>query len=867
MDQLRDQNRTPESNARSSRLAHACVVVAIVLTGMAGILSWRISQRAREDAAWVAHTYNVTGELELTLRNLNDVETGARGFALTGQDWFLEPYRSGSYATRLDLEKLRTLISDNPSQQRLLGVLAEQVRTRLDAAANLVKAQQNSGKFSNSSYLDQGKEVMDKVRASIAGMEDQEKLLLEQRTQRVQKIRRLTALVIGFSSILGIVFLSIAGLTVSREMRVATKAQAEVKALNLDLERRVEQRTAALEAESSARLESEGRLAAVIKSAMDSIISVDDEQRVVLFNQAAEKMFKCPQNEAMRQPITDFIPNMGGLGEGGVTNQATGLHEALWAVRTNGEKFQIEASISQNEIAGRQMFTVILRDVTERKLTEQMRDRLAAVVDSSDDAIIGKTLDGTIVAWNLGAEKVFGYSAAEMVGKSMLILLPPERINEESDILRRIGAGESVEHFETVRVRKNGAKIDISATISPIRDGQGVVVGVSKIARDITGRKLAEEALREKERRLSESQRIAHIGSWSCDPDDPEGRLVWSEEVYRIYGVSPDAFVPTVESWLSLLVAEDRLAMRKWIAACTAGEEPGDLEFRVRLPDGTIRDFRRRGELQTQSGNEVRLVGTVQDVTELRRAEQELRTQADLIDLSHDVILVRELDGRIRFWNRGAEETYGYARERAVGLVSHELLRSVFPRPRIEIEAEFLQKGRWEGELTQTTENGTRIVVESRWVLQRDRNGEPSHVMEANNDITERKRADEASRRSKVEAEEANSAKSNFLANMSHEIRTPMNAILGMTYLALRAGPAPEQRKYLSKISGAADSLLAIINDILDVSKLEAGKMELENIPFSLGRSYPISRTSSFTLRRRRTLPFCSPPRRTCRPT
>jgi CHASE3 domain sensor protein len=94
VDQLLDQIGKPESNARFRRLAHACVVVAIVLTGMVGILSWRISQRAAEDAAWVAHTYNVTATLELTLRNLDDVETGARGFALTGQDRLLEPYIS-----------------------------------------------------------------------------------------------------------------------------------------------------------------------------------------------------------------------------------------------------------------------------------------------------------------------------------------------------------------------------------------------------------------------------------------------------------------------------------------------------------------------------------------------------------------------------------------------------------------------------------------------------------------------------------------------------------------------------------------------------------------------------------------------------
>jgi PAS domain S-box-containing protein len=153
----------------------------------------------------------------------------------------------------------------------------------------------------------------------------------------------------------------------------------------------------------------------------------------------------------------------------------------------------------------------INRDITERKHAEQLRERLAAIVDSSDDAIISKTLDGTIASWNRGAGTVFGYSAAEMVGKPMLVLLPPDRIDEESDLLARIRRGERVEHFETVRVRKDGTNIDVSVTISPIRDSKGVIVGASKIARDITQRKRAEE-LREKERSLFESQRIAHVG-------------------------------------------------------------------------------------------------------------------------------------------------------------------------------------------------------------------------------------------------------------------------------------------------------------------------------------------------------------------
>jgi len=268
-------------------------------------------------------------------------------------------------------------------------------------------------------------------------------------------------------------------------------------ALNAELERRVAERTEALG-------ESEGRLAGVIQSAMDAILTVDEEQNILLFNSAAERMFRCPAVEALGQPITRFIPqrfhaahagHIHKFGETGVTNRAMGPKNVLWAVRADGQEFQIEASISQVVTGGKKLFTVILRDVTARVQAEAVREHLASVVDSSDDAIISKDLNGTINGWNRGAEKIFGYSASEAVGKPMLMIIPPERSQEEGDILARIRRGESVEHYETVRVRKDGRKIDISVTISPICDSGGTIVGASKIARDITERKRAAEAL------------------------------------------------------------------------------------------------------------------------------------------------------------------------------------------------------------------------------------------------------------------------------------------------------------------------------------------------------------------------------------
>ena len=146
----------------------------------------------------------------------------------------------------------------------------------------------------------------------------------------------------------------------------------------------------------------------------------------------------------------------------------------------------------------------VLVDISDRKHAEVTRSMLAAIVESSEDAIISKTLDGTIRSWNVGAEHLFGYTAAEAIGKSITIIIPPERLDEERMILDRLSRGERIGHYETVRVSKHGRRMDISLTISPIRDASGRIVGASKVGRDITTQKRAEETLRESDRRKSE---------------------------------------------------------------------------------------------------------------------------------------------------------------------------------------------------------------------------------------------------------------------------------------------------------------------------------------------------------------------------
>ena len=244
---------------------------------------------------------------------------------------------------------------------------------------------------------------------------------------------------------------------------------------------------------------------AIFETALDGIITIDQEGRIAEFNQAAERIFGYRRSEAIGRPLAEVIipPETRELHRRGLARylaggeaKVLGRRMELTGLRSDGSAVPVEVSITRMPGGGPPLFVGFLRDITERMQERDAQTHLAAIIRSSDDAIISKTLDGIITSWNPGAQKLFGYSEEEALGKPMTMLISSERLHEEREILGRIARGEATEHFETVRMRKDGTPIDVSVTISPVRNDRGELTGASKIARDISERKHAELKLR-----------------------------------------------------------------------------------------------------------------------------------------------------------------------------------------------------------------------------------------------------------------------------------------------------------------------------------------------------------------------------------
>jgi PAS domain S-box-containing protein len=381
---------------------------------------------------------------------------------------------------------------------------------------------------------------------------------------------------------------------------------------------------------------------------------------------------------------------------------------------------------------------------------------LAALVASADDAIITKDLEGVIKTWNAAAEKLFGYREDEVVGRSITIIIPPERLHEETEILSRLRRGQSIQHFETERMRRDGTRIPISLAVSPMRDAAGRVFGASKIARDITDRRRAEAAIHEALQRLEVLYRLV----------DEVGRV---DDVSAVCEAAVDAVVSVGAHRASVLIFDDAGVMRfrAWrnlshgYRAAVDGHSPWSRDTKNPAPV-LIDDVRTDASL-----------GALREVI----AAEGIGALA-FVPLTADGRLL----GKFMIYY-DTPHAFSAAEVRLAETIGHHV---GFGLGRLFAEASIAQ-----------------LFA--------------------------------AERSARAEADAANHAKDQFLAVLSHELRTPLNAILGWARL-MRAGHLGEAERARASAIIERNALLQaqLVADLLDVSRIAAGKMDIERIPVDL---------------------------------
>ena len=491
--------------------------------------------------------------------------------------------------------------------------------------------------------------------------------------------------------------------------------QAAIRDLQAEVRRRQEAEDTAHRAEQS--------LMAALAGIDAGFMATDREGRITQMDPLAERLTGWSRADALGLPLRQVWQREGLPADVAAQNpvdMVVGLGLAAQAphlttlVGRQGRRtpLVVRASVIQDQAGAVRGLALVFRDRTELVQAEVENARLAAIVASSTDAIIGKTLSGQITDWNEAAEQLFGYSADEAVGQPIQMLIPVDRLHEEARIVAELARGASVPPFDTVRVHQSGKPIDVSISVSPIRDAQGRVVGAAKIARDISMQRRTEAALRESEARLRFVLEVARIGDWEVDlVTGATVRSVRHDQCFgyagRVHDWGPHRFFDHVHE-------EDRAQVMASYEAALNSHSPWHCRCRVVWPDGSIHWLDIHGALQFDGGRPVRLLGVVMDITRDKLAEAAQRM-------------------------------------------------------------------------------AERLESENR----------------------------------RIEA--ANRAKSAFLANMSHELRTPLNAIIGFAELltsGMVPADSPQQVIFTGHIASSGKHLLQLINDILDLSKVEAGRME-----------------------------------------
>ena len=370
---------------------------------------------------------------------------------------------------------------------------------------------------------------------------------------------------------------------------------------------------------------------------------------------------------------------------------------------------------------------------------------LASIVDSSEDAITGKTLDGIVTSWNKAAETIYGYTAEEMIGKPFSVLVHKDRPDEIVDILKEVRGGRRVEHYETVRVKKDGSSISVSLTVSPIHDAAGKVIGASSIARDITERQRVEERAR------TTSQYARSLIEASLDPlvtISPEGKITdVNEGSIKVTGVPREKLIGTDFSDYFTEPEQARAGYQQVFAKGFVTDYP----LTIRHTDGHLTDVLYNASVYKDArGNVLGVFAAARDVTESKRVTRDFAETKNLLDniLQSSIkysIIGKDLDHKILSWNEGALRNYGYTSEEILGQNSDILhlpedVRSGAVKKLLDTAYE---RGLAEGEFERVRKDGAHFAASVVVTRRNDAAGNPIGYLLMSSDISEKAQAEE----------------------------------------------------------------------------------------------------------------------------
>jgi two-component system cell cycle sensor histidine kinase/response regulator CckA len=569
--------------------------------------------------------------------------------------------------------------------------------------------------------------------------------------------------------------------------------------------------------------ESEARRQTLLDFALDCIICADAEAKITDFNPAAERTFRISRSDTLGKDVIQTIVHpalqdrlrrefFAPASSGDI--DIIGNRLETRCSRADGSEFPAEITITQVILEKQVSYTVYVRDITARRRAEEMVVRLAAIVESSQDAIIGNDLTCRITSWNMGAELMYGYSASEAVGQDISILAPAGRSHEMRRIVEELKAGHPIKNFETVRMAKNGKLIQVSLTASPVLDSDGIITGVSTIARDITAEKLAEEALRKANETSIYASPVpiiaadteSHVTMWN---PAAEALFGWSEE--EVVG-KPNPILPEAERTESVALH----------ARLISGETLRGVEVRRQKRDGSSVTISLSAAPIRDASRKVKgIIGFLPDITERKRSEEALKQAGE----KYRTIFENAVEGIYQTTPDGKYLSANPALARMLGFDSPEELigtrkdlatqEHVKPEMRAEFDETLEKRGLVQNfEYQARRKDGKVIWVSENARAVRDSQGKILHFDGTVEDITHHRELEEQLRQmQKIEAI------GRLAGGVAHDFNNILMAISSYAELLDKKLTDDAARRYAGEIVKATDRGSSLTEGLLTVSR------------------------------------------------